>query len=69
MPLEPSPQPTSEENKENTMSTNLSPDGGGMLPVTGFGPGTILVAVIGGALTLGGLIMRRLGQRRVAGTA
>ena len=45
-----------------------SPDGGGMLPATGFGPGTILVAVIGGALTLGGVIMRRLG-RRVAATA
>lgn len=51
------------------MSTNLSPDGGGMLPATGFGPGTILVAVIGGALTLGGVIMRRLGQRRVATAA
>jgi hypothetical protein len=50
------------------MSTNLSPDGGGMLPATGFGPGTILVAVIGGALTLGGVIMRRLG-RRVPATA
>jgi hypothetical protein len=39
-----------------------------MLPVTGFGPGTILVAVIGGVLTLSGVIMRRLG-RRVAATA
>jgi hypothetical protein len=48
------------------MSTNLSPDGGGMLPVTGFGPGTLLVAVIGGALTLGGMIMRRVGRRPVA---
>jgi hypothetical protein len=50
------------------MSTNLSPDGGGMLPATGFGPGTILVAVIGGALTLGGVIIRRL-SRRPAATA
>jgi hypothetical protein len=51
------------------MSTNLSPDGGGMLPVTGFGPGTILVAVIGGVLTLGGVIMRRISRRPVAATA
>jgi hypothetical protein len=51
------------------MSTNLSPDGGGMLPVTGFGPGTILVAVIGGVLTLSGVIMRRLGRHTVSATA
>jgi hypothetical protein len=48
------------------MSINLSPDGGGMLPVTGFGPGTILVAVIGGVLTLVGAIMRRASRRSIA---
>jgi len=37
-----------------------------MLPATGFGPGTLLVAVIGGALTLGGAIMRRLSRRPAA---
>jgi hypothetical protein len=37
--------------------------GDGFLPVTGFGPGSILIAVIGGALTLFGSIMRRLGRR------
>jgi hypothetical protein len=47
------------------MATTLSP-GDGALPATGFGPGTILVAVIGGVLTLGGAIMRRLSRRPVA---
>jgi hypothetical protein len=51
------------------MSTNLSSDGGGMLPVTGFGPGSLIVAVIGGVLTLGGVIMRRIGRRPVGATA
>ena len=50
------------------MSTNLSP-GEGMLPVTGFGPGSLLIAIIGGVLTLGGVIMRRLSRRPVAATA
>ena len=49
------------------MSTNLSPDGGGMLPVTGFGPGTLIVAIIGGALTLGGAIMRKISRHPAAG--
>jgi hypothetical protein len=43
------------------MATNLSP-GDGMLPVTGFGPGSLVIAVIGGALTLFGAIMRRLSR-------
>jgi hypothetical protein len=47
------------------MSTTLSP-GDGTLPATGFGPGTILVAVIGGVLTMFGAIMRRLGRRPAA---
>ena len=34
------------------MATTLSP-GDGALPATGFGPGTIIVAVVGGVLTLG----------------
>jgi hypothetical protein len=52
--------------KEFTMATNLSP-GEGMLPVTGFGPGSLIVAVIGGALTLCGAIMRRISRRPAAG--
>ena len=47
------------------MASILSP-GDGALPATGFGPGTILVAVIGGVLTLCGAIMRRLVRRPVA---
>jgi hypothetical protein len=47
------------------MATNLSP-GEGMLPVTGFGPGTVLVAIIGGVLTLGGVIMRKISRRPAA---
>ena len=38
----------------------------GCFPATGFGPGTILVAVIVGAVTLGGAIMRRLSRRPAA---
>ena len=47
------------------MATTLSP-GDGALPATGFGPGTIIIAVIGGVLTLCGAILRRLGRRPVA---
>ena len=47
------------------MATTLSP-GDGALPATGFGPGTIIIAVVGGVLTLGGAIMRRLGRRPAA---
>jgi hypothetical protein len=47
------------------MSTSLSP-GEGTLPVTGFGPGSLIVAVIGGVLTLCGAIMRRLSRRPAA---
>ena len=47
------------------MATNLSP-GEGMLPVTGFGPGSLLVAVVGGVLTLFGAVMRRIGRRPAA---
>jgi hypothetical protein len=44
------------------MATNLSP-GEGMVPVTGFGPGSLLVAGVGGVLTLCGAIRRRVGRR------
>lgn len=41
--------------------------GGGVgetaLAATGFGPGTIVIALIGGVLTLVGAIMHRLGRR------
>jgi hypothetical protein len=47
------------------MATNLSP-GEGMLPVTGFGPGSLLVAIVGGVLTLGGAIMRKISRRPAA---
>jgi hypothetical protein len=47
------------------MATNLSP-GEGMLPVTGFGPGSLLVAIVGGVLTLGGAIMRKISRRHAA---
>jgi hypothetical protein len=47
------------------MATNLSP-GEGMLPVTGFGPGSLLVAVVGGVLTLFGTVMRRISRRPAA---
>jgi hypothetical protein len=43
------------------MTTNLNGDG--WLPATGFGPGTILVAIIGGALTFGGWVMRKVARR------
>ena len=48
------------------MSTPLVGSTGGagdsFLPATGFGPGSILIAVIGGVLTLGGVILRRLAR-------
>jgi hypothetical protein len=47
------------------MATNLSP-GEGMLPVTGFGPGSLLVAIVGGVLTLAGAIMRKISRRPAA---
>jgi hypothetical protein len=47
------------------MATNLSP-GKGMLPVTGFGPGSLLIAIVGGVLTLGGVIMRKISRRPAA---
>jgi hypothetical protein len=50
------------------MATNLSP-GEGMLPVTGFGPGSVLVAAVGGVLSLFGAIRRRLGRRATAATS
>lgn len=41
--------------------------GGGVgetaLAATGFGPGTIVIAIIGGVLTLVGAIMHRFGRR------
>jgi len=47
------------------MATNLSP-GEGMLPVTGFGPGSLMVAAVGGVLTLFSAIKRRLSRRAAA---
>ena len=50
------------------MSTSLGSAGSAgesFLPATGFGPGSILIALIGGALTLSGMIARRLGRRPV----
>ena len=38
-------------------------DGVGLLPLTGFGPGTLIIAVIGGLLTLVGALMRKLSRR------
>jgi len=38
-------------------------DGVGLLPLTGFGPGTLIIAVIGGLLTLAGALMRMLSRR------
>jgi len=40
--------------------------GDGWLPATGFGPGSILVAGLGGLLTFCGWVMRRAGRRKVA---
>ena len=37
-------------------------DGVGLLPLTGFGPGTLIIAVIGGLLTLAGAVMRTLSR-------
>ena len=48
------------------MSTPLVGSTGGagdsFLPATGFGPGSTIIAIIGGVLTLGGVIARRLGR-------
>lgn len=47
------------------MSTSLVGSAGGaadgFLPATGFGPGSILIAVVGGVLTFCGALMRRFG--------
>jgi hypothetical protein len=43
------------------MATTLSP-GDGTVLATGFGPGTILVGLVGGVLSLFGAIKRRLGK-------
>jgi hypothetical protein len=54
------------------MATAIGPSGGvlgeglggdGMLPATGFGPGSIVIALIGGILTFIGTITHRLGRR------
>ena len=37
--------------------------GDGFLPMTGFGPGSILIALIGGVLTVSGAIIGRFGRR------
>jgi len=37
--------------------------GDGFLPMTGFGPGSILIALIGGVLTISGAIIGRFGRR------
>jgi LPXTG-motif cell wall-anchored protein len=37
-----------------------------MLPATGFGPGTIIIAAVGAVLTLFGAIMRRVSRRPAA---
>jgi hypothetical protein len=46
-----------------SLTTSSGAGGDGFLPVTGFGPGSILIALIGGALTLFGSIMRRIARR------
>jgi len=35
----------------------------GFLPATGFGPGSIIIALIGGVLTFSGAMMRRFSRR------
>ena len=52
------------------MATPLSSSGGadGFLPATGFGPGSLLIAIVGGVLTLCGFLARRF-SRRPAETA
>ncbi len=49
------------------MSTSLGGStgsaGDSFLPATGFGPGSLLVAVLGGVLTLCGVIARRVAGR------
>lgn len=47
------------------MTTNLN-GSDSPLAMTGFGPGTILVAVIGGALTFAGWVMSKAPKRRTA---
>jgi hypothetical protein len=47
------------------VATTLSP-GDATVPAAGFGPGTILVAAVGGVLTLFGAIMRRISRRPAA---
>ena len=51
------------------MSTPLVGSTGGagdsFLPATGFGPGSIIIALIGGVLTLTGAIARRLARAPV----
>ena len=37
--------------------------GDGLLPMTGFGPGSLIIALIGGILTLCGAITHRFGRR------
>jgi hypothetical protein len=49
------------------MATPLVGSGGGsadsFLPSTGFGPGSLIIALIGGAPSVVGVIARRLGRR------
>jgi hypothetical protein len=51
------------------MATPLAGNSGGsasdsFLPMTGFGPGSIIIAVVGGVLTLCGAIAQRVSRRR-----
>jgi hypothetical protein len=52
------------------MSTPLVGSGAGasdaFLPATGFGPGSIIIAIVGGVLTLSGFVARRLARRQPA---
>lgn len=43
----------------------MSYSGDGLLPATGYGPGTIIIAVIGGVLTAGGWLLSKVGLRKV----
>lgn len=40
--------------------------GDGFLPATGFGPGSFIIAAIGGVLTLCGAVARRFGRQPIA---
>ena len=55
------------------MATPLVGSAGGsadsFLPATGFGPGSAIIAIIGGVLTLVGALARRLGRRPAAAAA